>query len=102
MRLLGRLILLNVLPNGRSLKLYGTTTSKFGRGRYMEDWATLFRLLEEGKIKPVIMARFPLLEAAQANALLESGQSFGNVVLVAPDGLQKGLLEDKAHTQELI
>ena len=102
MRLLGRLILFNVLPNGRSLKLYGTTTSKFGRGRYMEDWATLFRLLEEGKIKPVIMARFPLLEAAQANALLESGLVFGNLVLVAPDGLQKGLLEDKAHTQELI
>jgi NADPH:quinone reductase len=85
LRLLGRLILLNVLPNGRSLKLYGTTTSKFGRGRYLEDWATLFRLLEEGKIKPVIMARFPLLEAAQANALLESGRVVGNVVLVAPE-----------------
>jgi NADPH:quinone reductase-like Zn-dependent oxidoreductase len=85
MRLLGRLILLNVLPNGRSLKLYGTTTSKFGRGRYLEDWATLFRLLEEGRIKPIIMARFPLSEAAQANALLESGQVVGNVVLVAPE-----------------
>jgi NADPH:quinone reductase-like Zn-dependent oxidoreductase len=83
LRLLGRLILLNLLPNGRSLKLYGTTTSKFGRGRYLEDWATLFRLLEEGSIQPVIMQTFPLLEAAQANALLESGQVVGNVVLVA-------------------
>jgi NADPH:quinone reductase-like Zn-dependent oxidoreductase len=84
-RLLVKLILFNVLPNGRSLKLYGTTTSKFGRRRYLEDWATLFRLLEEGKIKPVIMEKFPILEAAQANALLESGQVIGNVVLVAPE-----------------
>jgi NADPH:quinone reductase-like Zn-dependent oxidoreductase len=85
LRLLAKLVLLNVLPNGRSLKLYGTTTSKFGRRRYLEDWATLFKLLEEGKIKPIIMKKFPILEAAQANALLESGQVIGNVVLVAPE-----------------
>jgi NADPH:quinone reductase-like Zn-dependent oxidoreductase len=84
-RLLAKLVLLNVLPNGRSLKLYGTTTSKFGRSRYLDDWATLFGLLEEGKIKPVIMAKFPILEAAEANELLESGQVVGNVVLVAPE-----------------
>ena len=45
----------------------------------------LFRLLEEGEIKPVIMAQFPILEAARANELLESGQVVGNVVLVAPE-----------------
>ena len=84
LRLLTKLILLNALPNGRSLKLYGTTTSKFGRGRYLEDWATLFRLLEEGQIKPIIMEKLPILQAARANALLESGQVIGNVVLVAP------------------
>jgi NADPH:quinone reductase-like Zn-dependent oxidoreductase len=85
LRLLGRLILLNLLPNGRSLKLYGTSTSKLGRSRFLEDWATLFTLLEGGHIQPVIMRTFPLLEAAQANALLESGQVVGNVVLVAPE-----------------
>ena len=53
--------------------------------RYLEDWATLFKLLEEGKIKPIIAAKFPILEAAQANELLESGQVIGNVVLVAPE-----------------
>jgi NADPH:quinone reductase-like Zn-dependent oxidoreductase len=83
--LLAKLVLLNVLPNGRSLKLYGTTTSKFGRRGYLEDWATLFKLLEEGKIKPVIMEKFPLVEAAKANAVLESGQVIGNVVLMAPE-----------------
>jgi NADPH:quinone reductase-like Zn-dependent oxidoreductase len=56
----------------------------FHRKPFLEDWAILFRLLEEGKIRPVIGGRFPLLEAAQANALLESGQVAGNLVLVAP------------------
>jgi NADPH:quinone reductase-like Zn-dependent oxidoreductase len=85
LRLLSRLVLFNVLPNGRTLKLYGTTTSKFGRSRFLEDWAILFRLLEEGKIEPVIAKRFPILEAVQANTLLESGQVIGNVVLLAPE-----------------
>lgn len=85
LRLLSRLILFNVLPNGRSLKLYGTTTSKLGRRSYLEDWAILFKLLEEGKIKPIIAHKFPILEAAQANALLESGQVIGNIVLLAPE-----------------
>jgi hypothetical protein len=31
------------------------------------------------------MKTFPILEAAQANELLESGQVIGNIVLVAPD-----------------
>jgi NADPH:quinone reductase-like Zn-dependent oxidoreductase len=85
LRLLAKLVLFNVRPDGRSLKLYGTTTSKFGRGRYVEDWATLFELLEGGNIEPVIMKKYPILEAAQANELLESGQVIGNVVLVAPE-----------------
>jgi NADPH:quinone reductase-like Zn-dependent oxidoreductase len=51
----------------------------------MEDWATLFKLLEEDKIKPVIMKKFPILGAAQANRLLESGQVIGNIVLLAPE-----------------
>jgi len=45
----------------------------------------LFNLLAEGKIKPIIAKRFPILEAAQANALLESGQVTGSVVLLAPE-----------------
>ena len=50
-----------------------------------EDWAKLFQLLEEGKIKPVIAEKFPILEAAKANELLESGNVIGNVVLLAPE-----------------
>jgi NADPH:quinone reductase-like Zn-dependent oxidoreductase len=85
LRALAKLILLNLLPNGKSFKLYGTTTSKLGRRPFLEDWPKLFRLLGEGKIKPIIMERFPILEAAKANALLESGRVIGNVVLLAPE-----------------
>jgi NADPH:quinone reductase-like Zn-dependent oxidoreductase len=86
-RLLGRLILLNLLPDGRSLRLYGTGASKRG-GRWRQqvaDWGTLFELLEEREIEPIIGARRPILEAAEANALLESGQVVGNVVLLSPE-----------------
>jgi len=40
---------------------------------------------EEGNIKPIIAATFPILEAAKANELLESGKVIGNVVLLAPE-----------------
>ena len=49
---------------------------------FAEDWQTLFELLEDGRIKPVIAARFPLDEVVKANELLESGQVTGNVVLL--------------------
>jgi NADPH:quinone reductase-like Zn-dependent oxidoreductase len=83
---LAKLVLYNLLPNGKSMKLYGTSKYLFfDRAPYLEDMAALFMLLEQGKIKPVITQKFPILEAAQANALLESGQVIGNVVLVAPE-----------------
>ncbi len=85
LRFLGQVLWFNLLPNGRSAKPYGTGLSKFNQRPFLEDLAALFRLLGEGKIKPVIMKKLPILEAAQANALLESGQVIGNIVLVAPE-----------------
>jgi NADPH:quinone reductase-like Zn-dependent oxidoreductase len=85
-RVLATFIGVNLWPNGKSFKLYGTSSYFLTNKRpFLEDWATLFRLLEEGKIKPVIANKFPILKAAQANALLESGQVTGNIVLVAPE-----------------
>jgi len=85
-RILGLALRTKATPNGKALSLYGTSTYfLFDQKSYLEDWATLFRLLEEGKIKPVIAARFPIVEATHANALLESGEVIGNVVLVSPD-----------------
>lgn len=84
-RILGLTLRANLPGSGRSLSLYGTSSYfLFNRKPYLEDWATLFQLLVEGKINPVIAARYPILQAADANALLESGQVAGNVVLVSP------------------
>jgi NADPH:quinone reductase-like Zn-dependent oxidoreductase len=85
LRFLGQVMLLHLMPNGKSAKYYGTGFSRINRLPFLEDWATLFKLLEAGKIKPVIMEKFPILEAAQANELLENGQVIGNIVLVAPE-----------------
>jgi len=86
LRILGLALRTRLTPNGKSLSLYGTSTYfLFDQKPYLEDWATLFQLLVEGKIKPVITARFPILAAAEANALLERGDVIGNVVLVAPE-----------------
>ncbi len=85
LKLLGQTVLYNLLPNGKSAAVYGTGISRFNRRPFLEDWDTLFKLLEEGKIDPVIAARFPILEAANANELLESGQVVGNIVLLAPE-----------------
>jgi NADPH:quinone reductase-like Zn-dependent oxidoreductase len=83
--LLGQIALFNLLPNGRSAKYYGAGMFRFNRLLFMEDWAALFKLLGEGKIEPIIHKEFPILEAAQANALLESGQVIGNIVLLASE-----------------
>jgi NADPH:quinone reductase-like Zn-dependent oxidoreductase len=83
-RSLGTSAAVNLLPNGKSFKLFGTSSYFLGKKRsYLEDWAALFKLLEEGKITPVIAKTFPILEAARAHELLESGQVTGNVVLLA-------------------
>jgi len=83
LRFLGRYIIYNLLPNGKSIEGYGT--HRLGVDLFKEDWAALFKLLEGGKIKPVIAGKYPLLEAIKAYELLESGQVTGNLVLLAPE-----------------
>ena len=74
------------LPNGKSGEFYGITALyRKDKTPFFEDLPVLFGLLEERKLKPIIGQRFPLLEAAQANELLESGQASGKIVLLAPD-----------------
>jgi NADPH:quinone reductase-like Zn-dependent oxidoreductase len=81
--LVAKLILYNLLPNGKSIQGYGT--HRLGVDLFKQDWTTLFKLLEEGKIKPILAGKFPLLEAVKAYELLESGQVTGNLVLLAPE-----------------
>jgi len=81
-----KMISVNMRREGRKIDTYGITAI-YARDKkpFMEDLPVLFKLLEEGKIKPVISQKFPLLEAAKANQVLESGTVIGNIVLLAPE-----------------
>jgi NADPH:quinone reductase len=81
--LIAKLVFCNLLPNGKTIQGYGT--HRLGVDLFKEDWTKLFDLLQAGHIKPVIAAKFPILEARKANELLESGQMAGNVVLLSPE-----------------
>jgi NADPH:quinone reductase-like Zn-dependent oxidoreductase len=81
--LVARLLINNLLPNGKKIEGYGT--HRLGTDLFKEDWAALFKLLDEGKIDPIITAKYPILEARKANELLESGQVVGNIVLVSQE-----------------
>lgn len=89
-----KLIIYCLLPNGKAIKGYGT--HREGGDTFKEDWTALFNLLKEGKIKPVIAKRFPLLEAIHAYRLLESGRVTGNIVLLSPE-----LLNEHAPEEEM-
>jgi NADPH2:quinone reductase len=91
LKVLSQVALFTILPNGKSAKYYSTGASRFNRKMFQQDWATLFSMLGDGQIKPVIMQKFPILEAASANALLESGQVIGNLVLIAPELLESSI-----------
>jgi NADPH:quinone reductase-like Zn-dependent oxidoreductase len=40
-------------------------------------------LIEEGRVRPVIDRTFPMAEAAQAHAYMESGRHVGKILLTA-------------------
>ena len=82
-RFLAQFIWLNLVHDGKSILGYGS--HRVGVQPMKEDWTALFTLLAEGKIKPVITAKFPILEAAKANDLLAGGGVVGNVILLAPE-----------------
>jgi NADPH2:quinone reductase len=48
---------------------------------FRQDLITLFDLLAEQKIKPIVARRFPLTEARSAHELLEKGGVIGKFVL---------------------
>lgn len=84
LKLVGKLILHNVLPNGKSIQGYGT--HREGVEGFKADWTALFKLLDAGEIKPIVAQRVPLLEAVRAYEELQSGRVTGNIVLLAAKG----------------
>lgn len=75
------LLLLKLLPDGKK----AVTTPTVDSAWYCERLPELLDLLAAGKIKPVVAARIPLVEAARAHQLLEKGGHAGKVVLVASE-----------------
>ena len=52
---------------------------------FSEDLTTLFDLLAQNKIKPVIAARMPLAEASRAHELVEKAEVQGKIVLTVAE-----------------
>ena len=75
--------LLKLLPDGKRVPT-APDLSKDNAG-YRKVLGELLGLLEAGKIKPIVAARIPLVEAARAHELLERGGYAGKVVLVTGD-----------------
>jgi NADPH:quinone reductase-like Zn-dependent oxidoreductase len=87
LKLFGRLMLWNVLPNGRRAGFYNFWAGKrfrpaAFRTRLSEDLTQVLRLVGTGALTPQIAARIPLPEAASALALAESRTVLGKVVIV--------------------
>lgn len=84
--LAGRLMLWNVLPNGRRAHFYNfwagrRRSTRFHR-RLREDLTQVFERLAAGTLVPQVAARLPLAEAGRALALAESHTVAGKVVLL--------------------
>lgn len=87
-----RLMLWKLLPNGRSTRLYSIADWRRRHPDwYREDLTRLLELLAEGRIRPEIEKRMPMLEALHAHELLEQGGVQGQVVLMAGDERQGDL-----------
>lgn len=81
-----RIMFLNFYPNGKNAESYGISEIyKKDNSSILYDLQKLLTLLSEKKINPIISKRMPILEASEANKLLESGSVSGNIVLLASE-----------------
>jgi len=72
-----------LLPGRKRVVPYSIQTFKRLRpALFRQDLITLFDLLQQQKIKPLIAQRFPLAQARQAHELLGKGGVTGKIVLV--------------------
>jgi NADPH:quinone reductase-like Zn-dependent oxidoreductase len=86
-KLLARLTVWNLLPNGRLAMFFNLWAGKARhadryRAELHEDLGQMFAMLAKGEITAQIAATFPLTEAANALRYAESGGVTGKVVLV--------------------
>lgn len=74
-----RLMMKRLTHTGSTLRPR-TITEKAAIARELEE--KVWPLLAQGRCKPVIHARFPLAQAAEAHALMESNAHIGKIVLM--------------------
>lgn len=78
--------ILKLIPDGKKCEWFNVTNlRKQHPDWFRQDLSLLFELLAQGKIRPVIAARFPLREAAKANALIEDSKVTGKIVLLCQE-----------------
>jgi NADPH2:quinone reductase len=87
LKLFGRLLAWNLLPNGRRATFFNLWKGhRFRRSRFRAelraDLSRVLALLAEGAITPQIAARFPLSEAAAALRFAEAGGNTGKILLL--------------------
>jgi len=71
-----------LLPGRKRVIPYSIQTlMRLKPANFRQDLITLFDLLRQNKIKPLIAQRFPLVEARQAHELLGKGGVIGKIVL---------------------
>jgi NADPH2:quinone reductase len=75
-----------VLPGRRRVVPYSIQWLKrLKPAQFRQDLVSLFELLRDGKIQPLIARRFPIDEAREAQELLGKGGIAGKIVLVRED-----------------
>ena len=76
----------SLVPDGRRVRIYSIQTLKKRHPDWFrQDMATLFDLLVDGKITPIIAHDLPLADAARAHEVLGGGHVTGKIVLHNPD-----------------
>jgi NADPH:quinone reductase-like Zn-dependent oxidoreductase len=88
-RVIGSIILaslMNLVPDRKSVRLYNVTRPKYSTPEWCrQDLSEIFELWAQGKVKPIVADRIPLVEAARAHELLENGSHVGKIVLIGSD-----------------
>ncbi len=79
-----RLFLYKLIPDGKKALFFGDTPRFVEKDNawYRETLRALLDLLAEGRIKPVVGERIPLVEARRAHELMEDAAVSGKIVLI--------------------
>jgi NADPH2:quinone reductase len=76
----------NVLPNRKRVRAFQVAKLRDRKPEWFrEDATTLFQLLKERKIKPIVAERIPLVEARKAHENLGRGGVTGKQVLICDE-----------------